>query len=64
MLALGRERPDTAGGAILMRGDNMAAESWVSRSGGETDKRARLVMRMRLVLAGGWNHTAKHVPGV
>ena len=44
----------------------MAAVSWVSRSGGSTDKNACLLMRMtgRLELAGGWNHTAKHVPGV
>ena len=44
----------------------MAAVSWVSRSGGATDKRACLLMRMlgRLEPAGGWNHTAKHIPGV
>ena len=66
MLELVGERPDMAGDPILMRGDNMAAVSWVPRSGGGTDKRACLLMRMlgRLELAGGWNHTAKHIPSV
>ena len=66
MLELVGDRPDAAGDLILMRGDNMAAVSWVSRSGGATDKRACLLMRMlgRLELAGGWNHTIKHIPGV
>ena len=66
MLELVGDRPDVAGGPILMRGDNMAAESWVSRSGAATDKRACLLMRMpgRFELAGGWDHTAKHVLGV
>lgn len=65
MLELVGDRPDAAGDPILMRGDNMAAVSWVCRSGGATDKRACLLMRMlgRLELAGGWNHTAKHIPG-
>ena len=66
MLELVGHRPDAAGDPIRMRGDNMAAVSWVSRSGGGTFKRACLLMRMlwRLQLAGGWNHTAKHIPGV
>ena len=44
----------------------MAAVSWVSRSGGATDQRTSLLMRMlgRLELAGGWNHHANHIPGV
>ena len=61
-----RDRPDAEGDYILMRGDNRAALSWVTRCGGATDKRACLLMRMlaRLELAGGWNHTAKHIAGV
>ena len=40
--------------------------SWVTRCGGARDKRACLLMRMlgRLELAGRWNHTAKHIPGI
>ena len=34
MLELVGDRPDAAGDPILMRSDNMAAVSWVSRSGG------------------------------
>ena len=44
----------------------MVAISWVTRCGGERDRRVSLLMRMcgRLEIAGGWNHTAKHIPGV
>ena len=60
------DRTDAEGDPILMRGDNMAAVSWVTRCGGARDKRACLLMRMlgRLELAGGWNHTVKHTLGV
>ena len=66
MLELVGDRPDPTGAPMLMRGENMAAVSWVSRSGGATDKGACLLMRMlgRLEIAGGWNHNAKHIPGV
>ena len=49
-----------------MRGDNVAAVSWVSRCGGARDKRAGLLMRMlgRLEIKGRWSHIAKHTPGV
>ena len=65
-LELIRDRPDVAGDPILMRGDTMAAVSWVSQSGGATDKRACLVVRRlrRLELEGRWNHDAKTIPGV
>ena len=65
MLELEGDRPDAEGDPILMRGDNRACVSWVTRCGGATDKRAFLLMRMlgRLELAGGWNHTAKHICG-
>ena len=60
------DRTDAEGDPILMRGDNMASVSWVTRCGGARDKRACLLMRMlgRLEIVGGWNHTAKRSPGV
>ena len=67
MLELVGDSSDAAGDPILVRGDSMAAESWLSPSGGGvTDKRACLPMIMlgRLELAGGWNHNVKHIPGV
>ena len=66
MLELVGDRVDAKGDPILMRGDNTPAVSWVSRCGGARDKRAGLLMRMlgRLEIKGGWNHTAKHIPGV
>ena len=66
MLELVGDGPGAADDSFLMRGDNMAAVSWVSRSGGATDKRTCLLTRMlaHLELAGGWNHSAKHIPGV
>ena len=44
----------------------MAAVSWITRCGGARDKRACLLVRLlgRLELKGGWNPTAKHIPGV
>ena len=65
MLELVGDRPDAAGDPILMRGDNTAAVSWISRRGGARDKRPCLLMRMLgcLELIGGWNLTAKHIPG-
>ena len=49
-----------------MRGDKVAAVSWVSRCGGVRDKRAGLLMKMlgRLEIKGWWSHIATHVPGV
>ena len=66
MLELVGDSPGAAGDRVLMRGASIAAASWVSRSGGTTDKRACLLMRMLgcLQLTGGWNHTEKHIPGV
>ena len=60
------DRPDAEGDPIVMRGDSRAAVSWATRCGGARDKRACLLMRMlgRLELAGRWNHTAKHIPGI
>ena len=51
----GRRQTGCGGGAILMRGDNMAAVSWITRCGGARDKRACLLVRMlgRLELKGG-----------
>ena len=39
MHELVEDRSDAAGDPILMRGDNMATVSWVSRSGGATEKK-------------------------
>ena len=66
MLELVRDRSDAAGDPILMRGENMAVVSWVSRSGGATEKRNCLLMKRlgRLELAGGRNHNEKRIPGV
>ena len=46
MLELVGDRADEKGEVILMRGDNTAAVSWISRCGGARDKRACLLMRM------------------
>ena len=61
MLELVGDRPDAEGDPILMRGDNMAAVSWITRCGGARDKRACLLIRIlgSLELTGGWNPTAK-----
>ena len=66
MLELVGDRSDAAGGSILMRGDNIAVVKWVSRSGGATENKDGLLMRMlgRLELASGWNHNAKLIPSV
>ena len=65
MLELAGDRIDAKGDASLVSGDNMAASS-NSRCRGARDKRTSLQMRMlrRLEVKGGWDQTAKHVPGV
>ena len=66
ILELVGDRPDTSGDPLLMRGDIMAAVSWLSRSGGATEKRTCPQMSWlgRLKLAGGLDHNAKGIPGV
>ena len=66
MLESRGDTPEAVGDPIAMRGDNVAAVTWVNRCGGATDKRACLLMRMlgRLEIDGGWSHDAKHMPGV
>ena len=66
MIELVGDRPDAKGDPILMRGENKAAVSWITRCGGARDKRACLLIRIlgSLELTGGWNPTAKHIPGV
>ena len=66
MLELVGDRPAFEGDPVLMRSDNVAAVSWVSRCGGARDKRAGLFLRMlgRLEIKGRWSHLAKHIPGV
>ena len=44
LLELVGDRPDAASDPIVMRGNNMAAVSWVSRSDGTIDKRACLLI--------------------
>ena len=46
MLELVGDTPTSDGDPVSMRGDNMAAVSWVNRCGGGTDKRASLLLRM------------------
>ena len=46
MLELVGDRANANGDQIMMRGDNTAALSWISRFGGAKDKRACLLMRM------------------
>ena len=60
------DRPKYAGDAVLLRGDNVSAMSWLNRCGGTRDKRAALVVRImgRLEITSGWSHKAKHIPGV
>ena len=66
MLELVGDRANADRDPFLMRGDNTAAVSWISRRGRARDKRACLLMRMlgRLKIKGGWNHTTKHISGV
>ena len=58
--------PESVGDPIVMRGDKVAAVTWVNCCGGARDKRACLPMRMlgRLEIKWGWNHVAKHISGV
>ena len=60
------DRPDMQGDPILLRGDNVAAVSWIDRCGGSHNRRASLAMRLlgRLEITGGSSHDAKHIPGV
>ena len=66
MLELAGDTPDSVGDPIVMRGDNVAAVTWVNRCGEARDKRACLLMRMlgRLEIKSGWSHDVKHIPGV
>jgi len=59
------EKPTLPGQAILMRGDNVSAVSWVNRCGGSRDRRAGLLMRLlgRMEIENKWCHVAKHIPG-
>ena len=47
-----------------MRGDHVAAVTWVSKCGGEKGRRACLLMRMlgRLEIRGDRSPAAKHIP--
>ena len=64
MLEVIGDRTDAKEGPILMRGDNTAAVSWISRCGGRArDERACLPMGMfgRLeIIKGGWYN---NIPG-
>ena len=64
MLQLVGDRPNVEGDPMSMRGDDRATVSWVTRYGGARGKREFLLMMLgRLELAGGWNHTVKHICG-
>ena len=66
MQMTGNDRPEYAGDAVLLRGDNVSAVSRLNRCGDARDKRAALVMRImrRLDITSGWSHKAKHIAGV
>ena len=55
-----QDRPDTQGDPVLLRGDNVAAVSWINRCGGSHNRRASLAMRLlgRLEITSGWSHDA------
>ena len=48
-----------------MRGDNVAAVTWVNKCCRAGDETAGPMMKMlgRLEIKGRWSHTAKHIPG-
>ena len=60
------DRPDTQGDPVLLRGDNVAAVSWINQCGGSHNRRGSLAMRLlsRLKITSGWSHDAKYIPGV
>ena len=60
------DRSDMQGNSVLLRGENVAAVSWINRCGGSHNRRASLAMRLpgRLEITSGWNHDAKYIPGV
>ena len=60
------DRPQTAGDAVLLRGEDVSAVSWVNKYGGAKDRRAGLLMRLlgSMEITSGWCHIAKHIPGV
>ena len=66
MLELVGDTPDAEGDPILMRGDNVAVVSWITRCSGARDKRACFLMRMlgRLEITEEWDPIAKRIPGV
>ena len=61
-----QDRPKPPGDPVLLRGDNVAAVSWINRCGGSRNRRAALAMRLlgRQEITSGWSHDAKHIPGV
>ena len=66
MLEVVGDRADAKDDPILMRGDNTAAVSWISRCGGARNIRACLFMRMfgRVEIKGGLEPHCKQIPGV
>ena len=52
-----QDRPKTPGDPALLRGDNVAAVSWINRYGGSRGRRAGLAMRLlgRLEITSGWS---------
>ena len=60
-----QDRPKPPGDPVLLRGDNVAAVSWINRCGGSRNRRAALVMRLlgRLEITSGWSYDAIIFPG-
>ena len=59
-------RSEYPGQSILMRGDNMSAVDWVSKSRGAREPRSGALMRMLgcLEMRNEWRFRAKHINGV
>ena len=66
VLELVGDRADANGDLILLRGDNTAAVSWISRYGGVRDNRACLLVRRlrRLEIKEGRSHNETRIPSV
>ena len=60
------DRPDMQGYPVLLKGDNVAAVSWINQRGGSYTHRAPLTKRLlgRLEITSGWSHDTRHIPGV
>ena len=64
-LALVADRANAKWDPILMRGDNTAAVSWISRGGGGEGQTSIITHENAgAIIKGAWNHIEKHIPDV